>query len=152
MACSMRAFAAKHATAGSDALGDEQFVTSLVPAVARLVAYHHERGEDLHVVRYEELIAEPDDALAGICEYLSLDVSRRQLAAIVSHATEVTPQLIAHRTSADAAASVGRATAEMAPELLESAEEAFGPALDAFGYERSRAASGTETVTGIAAA
>ncbi len=136
MACSMRAFA--RATAG-ETRGDSEFVLSLVPALARLIAYTQERADAALVVRYEDLIGEPAQTFERILEHLGLECPRKRLGAIVDELGEETPELVAHRTSAGAAASVARHTADLDADALAAAEELFGPALDAFGYPRARA-------------
>jgi hypothetical protein len=134
MACSMLAFAQKRGTAGS--LSDEQFVVSLVPALASLVAYVHERGEAALLIRYEDLIRSPARTLGQIVDHLGLQCSDRRRRAIAAEAAGPTQRLEAHRTSADPESSVDRYAEEMDGELLIAAEESFGPALDAFGYPR----------------
>jgi Sulfotransferase family len=138
MACSMLAFARK---TGAEARSDVEFALSLVPALARLVSYAHERGSAALMVRYEDLVGEPAATLAQILDHLSLEADRRSLRAIAADATAETPELLDHRTSSDATASVGRHAQEMDGEALEAVEESFGPALDAFGYGRAASAA-----------
>ena len=135
MACSMLEFARRRGQAHGAT--DEEFIVSLAPAVARLVAYASERGERAHVVRYEELVTEPRETLAGILAHLELDAGDALLDELVGSATAASPELTAHRTTPDAEASIGRHTEELSPEAAEAAEAAFGPALDTFGYQRS---------------
>jgi hypothetical protein len=136
MACSMLAFAQKIGAEHSRT--DEQFVLSLVPSLARLMAYARERGDAALTVRYEDLIANGEETLARILDHVGLSSGQRQLRAIVAETAVETPGLLAHRTSPDTEASVGRYMTDASAELIEAADEAFGPALDAFGYARSR--------------
>jgi hypothetical protein len=148
MACSMLAFAQRTGAGGS--LSDEEFVLSLVPALARLVAYASERGQSALVVRYEDLIASPSDTLGQILDHLGLRCGARELRAIAARSTTAAPELVAHRTSADAESSVGRHLRDMDQELLIAAEESFGPALDAFDYARTATARGAVMTSAVA--
>jgi hypothetical protein len=141
MACSMLAFGRKRVGLPEhDGDGDEDatadFIVSLAPAVARLVAYVRERGEAAHVVRYEDLVTAPADTLAWMLSHIGVSAEAEVVEAAVDAATASTPELSAHRTSPDSAASIGRHADELSPALLQAADEAFGPALDLFGYER----------------
>ncbi len=123
----------------------ERFVVSLAPAVARLVAYARERGDGLHVVRYEDLATEPRATLAGILEHLALDAGEALVDRLVEAATAERPELAAHRTSDDVQASIGRHLRELSGNAADAAEAAFAPALDFFGYERSAWAAQTSS-------
>jgi hypothetical protein len=139
MACSMLAYSRMtgRISYGRDQVqSDEDFVVSLAPAVARLASYAREREGAISIVRYEDLIARPKETLSAILDYLGLETSDTEIDAIVAQATADTPELAEHRTTADAAASIGRYTGDMRATVLEAAEEALGPALDAFGYSR----------------
>ena len=74
-----------------------------------------------------------------ILEHLGLACASRRLRVIIDELGAETPELVAHRTSAGGAASVSRHTADLDADALAAAEELFGPALDAFGYPRTRA-------------
>jgi hypothetical protein len=131
MACSMLA-----ATRPADVTlrGDADFILSLVPALARLIAYTHERADSALVVRYEDLISRPAQSFERIFEHLGLKCTRKRLRAIVEEVGTETPELIAHRTSANPAMSVARHTTDLDADALAAAQECFRPALDAFGY------------------
>lgn len=121
---------------------DEDFLLSLVPALARLVAYARERGQNALLVRYEDLIRDPAETLTRVLEHLGLGCQRRRLRALLAAAgAETEEHLLAHRTSTDADASVGRHASDLDADALAVAEEAFAPALAAFGYARAGAPS-----------
>jgi hypothetical protein len=134
MACSMLAFGRSE---GDESRRDEDFLLSLVPALARLVAYARERGSSALLVRYEDLVRSPAETLAQVLGHLGLGSERRRLRALLAAASAETTELSAHRTSTDADASVGRHTSDLDADALAVAEEAFAPALAAFGYERA---------------
>ena len=135
MACSIVAFAQKTGT--SDARDDEELILSLVPSLTRLVAYAHERGEAALTVRYEDLVAAPARTFEQILDHLGLKCPPSRRRAIVAEATAQSSPVMVHRTSADLGSSAGRYTRDMEPGVAAAAEEAFGPALDAFGYPRA---------------
>jgi hypothetical protein len=135
MACSMLAAArAADVTPRSDA----DFILSLVPALARLIAYAHERADAALVVRYEDLITQRAQSFKRILEHLELSCTRPRLQTIVDELSTETPEVIAHRTSSNAASSVARYTTDLDADALAAAEECFRPALDAFGYALAR--------------
>jgi hypothetical protein len=138
MACSMLAFGHGREHSG-ESRRDEDFLLSLVPALARLVAYARERGQSALLVRYEDLIHSPAETLAQMLEHLGLGCERRRLRPLLAAANAETAELPAHRTSTDAAASVGRYSSDLDADALAVAEEAFAPALAAFGYEHAKA-------------
>lgn len=136
MACSMLAF--EHGRGdGAEPRSDEDFLLSLVPALARLVAYARERDQSALLVRYEDLVHNPAETLAQMLGHLGLGRERRRLRALLAAAGTETTELLAHRTSTDTAASVGRHASDLDADALAVAEEAFAPALAAFGYERA---------------
>jgi hypothetical protein len=138
MACSMLAFA--HTQAG-ERRGDAEFMLSLVPALARLVAYRHERGDAALVVRYEDLITEPAATLETILDHLELECERRRLKTIIQELEAETPEIVAHRTSADTASSLARHANDLDADALAAAEASFAPALHTFGYARAGVAA-----------
>jgi sulfotransferase family protein len=136
MACSMLAFA-RGGGDGEQPGRDEDFLLSLVPALTRLVAYARERGQTALLVRYEDLIHSPAETLARVLGHLGLGCERRRTRALLATAGTETEEMLAHRTSTDAAASVGRHVSDLDADALAVAEEVFAPALAAFGYARA---------------
>jgi hypothetical protein len=105
------------------------------------------RGDRAHLVRYEDLMLRPVEALTKLFEYLELDCSRqlvdellRQAAAELPEApgTTADPKLVeVHRTMPDANHSVGRWRHESDDARADLYWEAFGEVLEEFGYAKS---------------
>jgi len=144
MACSMLAFHDKSGriSYGRDLVStDEDFVVALAPSVARLASYVRERETAGLVVRYEDLVTRPGETLAGILTHAGLSSDAALRREMVSSATDDTAELAAHRTTSTGEESVGRFRNDMSDELLEAAEDAFGPALAMFDYPLGRGKS-----------
>jgi hypothetical protein len=90
------------------------------------------------LVRYEDLVLDPAPALRALLEYVGVDHGEQVVAGMLEAVTEELPALAQHPTAADPRSSIGRWREELTGELLEACERAFGPALEAFGYERAR--------------
>ncbi len=105
-------------------------------AVALLTSWKARRG-DAHLVRYEDLILEPEATLGAILAYLDVDSSPDTVADVVRRARTTSEEMqAAHRTSTDPAASIGRWRRDLSPELQAACEEAFADLLPEFGYAR----------------
>jgi sulfotransferase family protein len=138
MACSMKAFDAKR---GFQAFGrqrvqneEHHIVEQLAPRVASLHREWRRRADRAHLVRYEDLVAEPTETVSAMLSYLAIDSAPDTLESVTRAMTERVPGMDEHRTAPDAEASIGRWRREMDPELQRVSESAFGPALEAFGY------------------
>ena len=104
-------------------------------SIAALLRDWQARSELVHVVRYEDLVATPIETLTGLLQYLGLDSEERTVDAMAAGASEVTPEMEWHRTADSSSRSIGRWRRDLSPELQAVAQAAFGPALEAFGYE-----------------
>lgn len=93
------------------------------------------RGDAARLVRYEDLVANPAGEVAGILGFLGLDADPAVVAAMVANAAEDRPELRAHQTSADAAASIGRWRRDLSPEQQQLARTAFDDTLARLGYD-----------------
>jgi hypothetical protein len=100
-----------------------------------LVRSFARRGERAHVVRYEDLVRDPAATLAALLEYLGADAAPARVEAMIGVLESEMPELARHTTSPDAAASIGRWRTDLDEQLVQACERAFGPALEAFGYE-----------------
>jgi hypothetical protein len=114
--------------------------------VKRLLASWRERADRAHLLRYEDLILRPREALEALLTYLGLDSSAATIEAIGSGLAETTPDSERHRTSADPRSSIGRWRNDLNDELQRACESALGPALEAFGYEPGRKGSLAEAI------
>jgi hypothetical protein len=93
-----------------------------------------ERAGRAHLVRYEELILEPERVLTGILDYLELESSPSIVQGMLARANESQDRRgkERHMTSGDATGSIGRWKTDMAPELVDACQEAFGEFFTAF--------------------
>jgi hypothetical protein len=136
MISSMIAFNAKRGYAPYGREGgnsDEAFVRQARAGVEHLVNAWKSRSTVAHLVRYEDLILRPEPTVRGMLEYLNLDASRATIEAMLtqSHAED---DLEHHRTSQDAARSVGRWQNDLPQSLRALSQQAFARAMEEFGY------------------
>jgi hypothetical protein len=101
-------------------------------------AWEARRGS-AHLVRYEDLVLEPESTLAALLRYLGLDAE--------AHAEEMAAALVArdpetewHRTTPDPRASIGRWREDLSEAARQACEDVLGPELLAFGYPLEEAA------------
>lgn len=138
MACSILAFNRKRGFVSfgrENAASDAEFIERNLRAGAHgLLGSWRQRGPRLRLLRYEDLVLEPEATLATLCEGLGLDASPSTIAAVLELATRHDGALAGHRTSRDPRASIGRWRTEMSPELVSACRSAFAEPLEAFGY------------------
>jgi hypothetical protein len=108
-----------------DRLGE--WAESLVRSFAR-------RRAAAHVLRYEDLVLEPQPALRALLEYLEVDARDGTIARMLDAQRTEMPELAEHRTSSDAAASIGRWRTALDDDLAQACARSFGAALETFGY------------------
>jgi len=114
---------------------DRAFVLQLRDSAVRMLESWRARSDRSHLLRYEDLIAEPAPALAGLFRYLGVDAADGTVQEVLRLAVAAqTDVQRAHQTSDDPASSVGRWRRDLDPELRAACESAFGDVLDAFGY------------------
>lgn len=139
MACSILAFNAKRGFVafGRENVGsDAEFVeTNLRVGARRLLASWREREDRAHLIRYEDLVLDPETALTGLFERVGLDADPNVVAATVARASGEESAMTRHRTSRDPRASIGRWRDELDPELAAVCNDAFRDAHEAFGYD-----------------
>lgn len=137
MVTSILSFNAKRDVQGfgrAGAVSDADYVASLESwATGLLRAWERRRGS-AHLVRYEELVADPERTLSSLLAYLGVDSAAGTVAALRERLAEELPELSDHATSDGPAASVGRWRRDLAPDLVAECERALGPALEVFGY------------------
>jgi hypothetical protein len=138
MTSSMYAFDARrgYPAFGRQRVSDDEshIVDQLEPRVSSLLREWQRRADRAHLVRYEDLVAQPAETVEGVLAYLELESAPATVGALTRAMTEATPEMEAHRTTDDAEASVGRWRRDLGPDLQRLCESAFGPALEAFGY------------------
>ena len=139
MACSILAFNRKRgfvAFGRENVASDAEFIESNLASGARgLLADWRERSERARLVRYEDLVLDPEAALSRLCADLGLAHDPDTITGAVERASGASGEMDRHRTSRDPRASIGRWRSELDSDLVEACRAAFGEALDAFGYD-----------------
>jgi hypothetical protein len=139
MLCSVIAFNRKRGwsdfgyTEGGD---DAQYVREvMLPSLTILAERLGGEATSPYLVRYEDLVLDPEPALAGLFEHLGLAADEELVAETVQRAREGTASMDHHRTTSDPAASIGRWRQDLPEEIAAVCGEELGPLLAEFGYE-----------------
>jgi len=136
--CSILSYAAKNPNAAlvSDRpdAGDEYLETVAASFRGLLEEARARPGESL-VVRYEDLILDPEPTLAAILAHLGLDAGERSISETLAGAWDSAENLSGHRTaSGGVEQSIGRWRHDMEPTLQLRASSAFADVLAELGY------------------
>ena len=124
------AFGREHVTT------DHEFVERFSNDVSMLTASWVERRKHAHLVRYEDLIADPPAVLGQILAYLTIDTPDAELAQIVDASRRaLIPTQAAHATTAAPSQSTGRWQRDLSEDLGELASLTLAHALKEFGYD-----------------
>jgi Sulfotransferase family len=115
---------------------DVEYVRQVAAGPVSLMRSWQARREHAHLVRYEDLVTMPQDQLREIFDYIGIDSSADMAERVLRQASAPDAALSFHMTSRDQSASIGRWKRDLPDEIQELAREAFGPALDEFGYSR----------------
>jgi Sulfotransferase family len=94
-----------------------------------------EQRDDAHLVRYEDLLTDPQESLRGAFEFVGIDASPEVVSETLERATSDAPSMDHHRTARDPTATIGRWREDLPPDLIEACAESLDPVLEAFGYE-----------------
>lgn len=94
-----------------------------------------EREDEAHLVRYEDLLLEPEPTLRAICEFVGVDASEEAVSGTLETARRRSPNMDHHRTAKDPGATVNRWIEDLPPDLIEVCAEVLDEPLQAFGYE-----------------
>jgi hypothetical protein len=121
------------------AASDTDWIHGLAGWSTSLVRAWGRRSERAHLVRYEDLVVRPAETLAALLRYAGVDDSPAQVEAMLAASATEMPELARHRTRR-ADESVGRWRADLPEELQRACGQAFGAALEAFGYAEPGAA------------
>jgi Sulfotransferase family len=115
--------------------GEEEFVRGFMARQVRtLMRSWKSRAGSAALLRYEDLVLEPREAVRGLLEYLDLDIEG--VDTLLGAVTPRTSKQRDHGTSASALDSIGRWRKDLDASVLPLCEEVFGPALETFGYSR----------------
>ncbi|MGD1713245.1 glycosyltransferase family 92 protein [Dapis sp. BLCC M172] len=145
--CSMLAFNAKRRKDGFGLKRHnklEDFVyefgkNSVMPLLERW----RNNSEQVHLVRYEDLIQFPVETLSATFEYLGLENSPEIINKILEKVSQDTTQLERHQTSSNPESSIGRWEQELSPELKAVCNNVFAEVLVEFGYSKNSDIQGT---------
>jgi len=144
--CSIRAINAKRGFLdfGRDLFKtDEEYLWHLGRQARRLLEAWRERSEQSFLLRYEDLILDPVDTIGQLLAYLELDAKPSIIDDLLRRGARADAELEWHRTTVNPAASVGRWRSDLDGSLASLADEVFGEALSAFGYEQASGSAQT---------
>jgi len=144
MLCSIRAFNAKRGTLGfnrDQVASEEEYIARLGREAQQLLGNWQARADRALLVRYEDLILQPEETLEEMLRYVGVDSSGAMVDDILGRALVDTPEMQAHRTSGGPKASIGRWRSDLDAESKAMCERVFGEALREFGYGRESSAS-----------
>jgi hypothetical protein len=113
-----------------------EYLTERVGADAEQLAERwQKRKGEAHLLRYEDLVLEPRQTLAGILGFLGVDAEPETVAATLEVANRPNELLDGHRTVSDPAQTIGRWRRDLPADLAAECNEILAPVLDTFGYE-----------------
>ncbi|HEY2087132.1 MAG TPA: sulfotransferase, partial [Mycobacterium sp.] len=112
---------------------DEQLVGLIRRSILSLTQLWKRRAQYGTLVRYEDLVRSPTEHIRAMLDALELDSSANIVDAMAKAGKETTANVNAHRTSPDAASSIGRWKRDLEPRLQKICDEAFGGLLDELG-------------------
>lgn len=132
--CSWLAYIRRHGV-GRELIGSErQFIKQNRDLAVQV--YNGWRRRSAYLLRYEDLIREPQATFEAVLNYLGLDASTETIRHMLERAEKVAPETLAfHQTSKDVSHSIGRWREDLSPELQAECAEAFGGLLEQFGYK-----------------
>lgn len=113
---------------------EESYIATMRTAALGLAAAWRDRGDRSHLVRYEDLVFRPEETMSELLAYLELGKAAAAGADPAAAAAADEAAVRMHRTSPDAAASVGRWRTDLGEPLKAVCQEAFGDVLEQFGY------------------
>jgi hypothetical protein len=119
---------------------DAQYVLEQVkPSVSALAEAWSARGDTAHLVRYEDLVLDPEPTLSALLGYLGLE-GDAHVDALAAELTARGPETEWHRTTPDPRASIGRWQSDLPAAVIHACEQGLATELRAFGYPLEKAA------------
>ena len=139
VACSMFAFGDKRSRRWyphSGALTQEECIRHPLRKEAEgLLESWQARADQAFLIRYEDLVLRPGQALQGLFEYLGIDSGPETVAGVIDSGAGLDGELQDfHRTSPSARDSVGRWRRDLDPDLMRVCDQELHDVLEAFGY------------------
>jgi len=139
MFCSIRAYVAKRGGSGfrwGEAESEIDYVRTTLRGLASGLLRRWRRRQGLaHLVRYEDLVLEPNRTLTALAEYLEIDAGAATIESMLGRASRALPGKDGHPTAPDPTSSVGRWRHELSPEVEDALATTLAPILEAFGYD-----------------
>lgn len=141
--CSIISYNRKHGLQefGAHLAASEAELPAVVASPVQSLADAVAARPDSLVVRYEDLVAEPELSLTRILDHLGLPADAAVVSRTIADANEHVPRMAGHRTTENQAASVGRWRTDLDPAIAAECERVFAGALEAFGYTEPARAS-----------
>jgi hypothetical protein len=113
---------------------DEEYIQAM-GRVSRFILKRWERvHKNAYLLRYEDLIVQPFEAMKGLLEYLHLENDDLTVHTMINNAIQSSAELEKHRTTETPLSSIGRWSRDLSPCLQELANQEFKDMLIAYGY------------------
>ncbi len=139
MYCSILKFTEKPSTQndfGRDTrLSEAKFIQNTAERIKQLVEAWQRRKDKVYVLRYEDLILQPERTLSLLLEHLHLDNSPDNIQQWLERASVDNDSLRQHRTSNSVSASIGRWQTDLDDTQKALVHQHFGQYLDMFDYQ-----------------
>jgi hypothetical protein len=121
---------------GHDAeMSKAEYLVERVRADAEdLIDRWRRRGDAALLVRYEDLIMEPEATLGRVFDYLEVEAGEGAVGAVLDLANQQTELLDQHRTVSDPVQTIGRWRRDLPDDLAEESNQLLAPLLEPFGY------------------
>jgi hypothetical protein len=119
---------------GRERLDEREFVAEVARAVRRLARFAKDRANISLVVRYEDLVADPAEALARILGHVGLSSAPAVVQSMIQQASPGSEEMDMHRTASSPGESIGRWRRDLSTDLQEVANALLSDSLAAFGY------------------
>lgn len=140
--CSIRAFNKRRASLGHGfpgedprwKIGDQELMLKVRNEMLNILAIHRRRAKVSWLVRYEDLVLDPETTLDSILQYLDLDGGIRQVRSQLRKASKNSEARRRHVTSPSPQESIGRWRRDLDPSLQAQCQEIYSDILDEFGY------------------
>ena len=113
---------------------DAQYVVKQIKeSVAAMARAWEARHDSAHLIRYEDLVLDPENTIASLLRYLGLNAGTHA-DAMAAALSARDPESEWHRTTPDPRASIGRWRDDLSEEARRACEQVLAPELQAFGY------------------
>lgn len=132
--CCSRYFFSRDVAAGRKDRSWEEVIRILAAHSTELLEAWRQLEESSHLIKYEELAADPALVLTRLFHYLDLDASPGLVQDVLAQNTIDTLRMARHQTSGSTRNSLQRWKRDMTPEQLALANELGAPMQQAFGY------------------